>query len=77
MTDDLLDLAVTAARAAGVLLRERFHAPRTDVDTKSSATDMVTDADRAAEALIKEGIQLAPKYVDLSLIEDAKKRLDK
>ena len=56
MSDDLLDLAVTAARAAGVLLRERFHAPRTGVDTKSSATDMVTDADRAAEALIKEGI---------------------
>lgn len=56
MTDDLLDLAVTAARAAGTLLRERFHAPRTGVDTKSTATDMVTDADRAAEALITEGI---------------------
>ena len=56
MTDDLLDLAVTAARAAGALLRERFHAPRTGIDTKSSATDMVSDADRAAEALIKEGI---------------------
>ena len=57
MTDDLLDLAVKAARAAGTLLRERFHAPRTEVDTKSSATDMVTDADRAAEAIIKEGIR--------------------
>jgi len=56
VTDDLLELAVTAARAAGVLLRERFHAPRTGVGTKSTATDMVTDADRAAEALIKEGI---------------------
>jgi myo-inositol-1(or 4)-monophosphatase len=56
MTDDLLELAVTAARAAGVLLRERFSVPRTGVDTKSSLTDMVTDADRAAEALIKEGI---------------------
>jgi myo-inositol-1(or 4)-monophosphatase len=56
MTDDLLELAVTASRAAGVLLRERFRAPRTGVDTKSSLTDMVTDADRAAEALIKEGI---------------------
>jgi myo-inositol-1(or 4)-monophosphatase len=56
VTQDLLDLAVTAARGAGVLLRERFGVPRTDVDTKSSATDMVTDADRAAEAFITEGI---------------------
>ena len=56
MTDDLLDLAVTAARAAGTLLRERFRVPRTGVDTKSTPTDMVTDADRAAEGLIKEGI---------------------
>jgi myo-inositol-1(or 4)-monophosphatase len=57
VTDDLIDLAVKAARAAGTLLRERFHAPRTGVDTKSTATDMVTDADRAAEAIIKEGIR--------------------
>ena len=57
MTDDLLDLAVKAARAAGTLLRERFHAPRTGVDTKSTSTDMVTDADRGAEAIIKEGIR--------------------
>jgi len=57
MTEDLLALAVTAARAAGTLLRERFHAPRTDVDTKTSSTDMVTDADRAAEAMITEGIR--------------------
>ena len=57
MTDDLLALAVTAARAAGALLRERFHAPRTAVDTKTSSTDMVTDADRAAEAMITEGIR--------------------
>jgi myo-inositol-1(or 4)-monophosphatase len=56
MTDDLLNLAVTAARAAGALLRERFHAPRTGIETKSTATDMVTDADRAAESLIKDGI---------------------
>jgi myo-inositol-1(or 4)-monophosphatase len=56
VTDDLLNLAVTAARAAGALLRERFHAPRTEIDTKSTATDMVTDADRAAESLIKDGI---------------------
>jgi len=57
VSDDLLDLAVTAARAAGTLLRERFRTPRTGVDTKSTPTDMVTDADRAAEGLIKEGIR--------------------
>jgi myo-inositol-1(or 4)-monophosphatase len=57
MTDDLLGLAVTAALAAGRLLRERFRAPQTDIATKSSPTDMVTDADRSAEALIVEGIR--------------------
>ena len=57
MTDDFLELAVTAARAAGALLRDRFNAPRTGVDTKTTPTDMVTDADRAAEAVIKEGIR--------------------
>ena len=57
MTEDLLSLAVTAARAAGALLRERFHAPRTEVESKSTTTDMVTDADRAAEAMITEGIR--------------------
>lgn len=49
---ELLDLAREAATAAAVLLRERFGAPRTGVGTKSTATDMVTDADRAAELLI-------------------------
>ncbi|MGZ4119313.1 MAG: inositol monophosphatase family protein [Actinomycetota bacterium] len=57
MTQDLLELATTAARAAGALLRERFTAPRTGVGTKSTATDMVTDADRASEAVITEGIR--------------------
>ena len=57
MTDDFLELAVTAARAAGALLRDRFHAPRTGVESKATPTDMVTDADRAAEAVIKEGIR--------------------
>jgi len=57
MTDELLDLAVTAARAAGALLRGRCVEPRTGVGTKSSGTDMVSDADRAAEALIFSGIR--------------------
>ncbi len=46
---ELLDLAVLAAEDAAELLRTSR--PDT-VDTKSSGTDMVTDLDRAAEALI-------------------------
>jgi myo-inositol-1(or 4)-monophosphatase len=57
VTDDLLGLAITAARAAGTLLRERFRAPQAEVETKTSPTDMVSDADRAAEAMIAEGIR--------------------
>ncbi len=49
----LLDLAVTVARAAGAELLERYgHVA--GLDTKSSATDPVSDADRAAEAMIVE-----------------------
>ncbi|HEY0387456.1 MAG TPA: inositol monophosphatase family protein [Gaiellales bacterium] len=50
----LLALAERAARAAGELLLDRFVRPATGVDRKSSATDMVSDADRDAEALIRE-----------------------
>ena len=50
----LLEIATSAAVAAGRLLLERFHRPATGVDRKSSATDMVSDADRDAEALIGE-----------------------
>jgi len=57
--DELLQLGCTLARAAGVLLLQRFAAPGTGVQTKSTATDMVSDADRAAEALILEGIRAA------------------
>ena len=49
---ELLDLAVGAARAAGDLLLERFRSPARGVETKSSSTDPVSEADRAAEALI-------------------------
>lgn len=50
---DLLDLAVRAARAAGdELLRRYGHVQ--GLSTKSSATDPVTDADRASERLLAE-----------------------
>lgn len=49
---ELATLAERAAREAGALLRERFRGPASGVDTKSSRTDMVSDADRDAESLI-------------------------
>jgi myo-inositol-1(or 4)-monophosphatase len=54
-----LELAVSLAQEAGALLLERFgHAAR-DVGVKSSSTDMVSAADRDAEALIQTGLRAA------------------
>lgn len=52
MTD--LELAERAARLAGELLMARAGDPARDVASKSSATDLVSEADRAAEAAIVE-----------------------
>jgi myo-inositol-1(or 4)-monophosphatase len=52
-TADLLELATTTAVAAGRLLLGRGGRPEV-VATKSSPTDVVTEADRTAEALIRE-----------------------
>lgn len=51
---ELRVLAESAARAAGALLLAGLDAPRTDVQTKSTGTDMVSEMDRAAEACIVE-----------------------
>lgn len=48
-----LDAAIAAAREAGALIRERLGRYET-LDTKASAHDLVTDVDRACEALIAE-----------------------
>ncbi|MFN2614965.1 MAG: inositol monophosphatase family protein [Actinomycetota bacterium] len=56
---ELLELAVDVARAAGALLLDRFGRAHEGVGTKSSATDMVSDADRAAEAFILGAIGCA------------------
>ena len=45
----LRDVAVAVADAAGALLVDAVAGERTLVDTKSSATDMVTEMDRASE----------------------------
>ena len=54
--DELLDLAVAMARRAGGLLAERQDDVRTEVSTKSTGTDMVTEMDRASERLIVDGL---------------------
>jgi len=50
----LLDLAVEACRAAGEVTLEIARRGRFGVGTKSSADDLVTDADRASERTILE-----------------------
>jgi myo-inositol-1(or 4)-monophosphatase len=50
---EVLALAEHAARSAGALLLEKAGAPVAGVGSKSSATDMVSDADRDAESLLR------------------------
>ena len=59
-TGELLGIAAGAARAAAELLHERRPAGVLEVTaTKSSATDIVTEMDQAAERLIVEQIRAA------------------
>jgi len=53
VSTELRDIAVLVAREAGELLRARRGERPSGVETKSSPTDMVSDVDRAAEALIR------------------------
>jgi myo-inositol-1(or 4)-monophosphatase len=51
---ELLEVAVRAARMAGALLLERFHAgPEREVSSKSTPTDLVSEADLASERAIR------------------------
>ena len=52
MSSELVDLAVEAAHAAGALLLDRFRGPAQGVESKSTHTDLVSDADRASEDLL-------------------------
>ena len=56
MSTELRDVALDAARAAAQLVRERRRAAVEVAATKSSATDVVTEVDRASERLIREFI---------------------
>src|SRR4051812_38802473 len=67
--DELLELALVVAREAGELVRTRREVGVRVAATKSSATDVVTEADRASEALILERI-LAARPADGVLGEE-------
>ena len=49
-----MELAERAARAAGGVLLSYYGRPPQGVDSKSSETDLVSDADREAEQVIRE-----------------------
>lgn len=71
---ELLDLAVDIAKRAGALLVDR--PDHLDIDTKSSAIDIVTQMDRAAEKLIVEAI-LAVRPDDGIIGEEGAERASK
>jgi myo-inositol-1(or 4)-monophosphatase len=56
---ELRALAEEVAREAGALLRERFAGPTGPLRAKSSPTDLVSEADLAAERLIRERLSAA------------------
>jgi myo-inositol-1(or 4)-monophosphatase len=62
---ELLELAVTVARRAAKLVRARRAEGIADVGTKSTVTDLVTEADRAVERLIVEQIRQRRPHDDL------------
>lgn len=59
LASELADLALDTARAAAELVRDRAAQGVTVADTKSSDVDVVTEADRAAETLIRDRIRAA------------------
>ena len=67
--DELLELALEAALAAGDLLRRDHAKAALDVGTKTSGTDMVTALDRASEELVTRTI-LAARPGDAVLGEE-------
>jgi myo-inositol-1(or 4)-monophosphatase len=55
----LREIAEAVAREAGCQLRDSFAGPRVNVTAKSSPTDLVSEADHAAERLIRERLAAA------------------
>jgi myo-inositol-1(or 4)-monophosphatase len=56
-TSALLQLALQAARVAGELLLDYFQAPAAGVSSKTSPTDLVSDADRSSERMLLDFIR--------------------
>jgi myo-inositol-1(or 4)-monophosphatase len=59
LNDELLALAVDVAREAAMLVRDRRRERVEVADTKSSATDVVTEVDRDSETLIRTRLRSA------------------
>ncbi len=59
MSSELLGLAIEVAREAATLVRDRRAAGVTVAATKSSIVDVVTEADQASEALIRDRLLAA------------------
>jgi len=59
LPEELLEIARRAADAAAAELLPRFGGPASGVASKSSSTDLVSDADRAAEAAIRRVLAAA------------------
>jgi myo-inositol-1(or 4)-monophosphatase len=58
-TGELRALAEAVAREAGALLRGAFEGPELRITAKSTPTDLVSEADHAAEQLIRERLSAA------------------
>jgi len=56
---ELRALAEAVAREAGALLRGAYEGPELRVSSKSTPTDLVSEADHAAERLIRERLEAA------------------
>jgi myo-inositol-1(or 4)-monophosphatase len=69
VTAELLALAEATARAAGAQLREAFARGGHEISSKSTPTDLVSEADRAAEQLIRDRL-LAARPGDAILGEE-------
>ncbi len=59
MQGELRALAESVAREAGALLREAFRSPDLRITSKSTPTDLVSEADHNAERLIRDRIESA------------------
>ncbi|MEY2449373.1 MAG: monophosphatase [Acidimicrobiaceae bacterium] len=59
LLDELLAVATDLAERAAALMVDGLTHRRVEVSTKSSPTDMVTEVDRASEALIVTGLRAA------------------